>query len=348
MGRQAEGYRLRLPRPGAAWAVRFRIDGRRRELSTGERDRGAADRQARAIYAAELSGHRVGPPAARFSLSKEVAAEWLASLALRPKTAGNYEEFTVRWIRRVRTWDARGLTSYIQERLREARAKTVKSELSALRGLLRWLFETGELAEPIALSIPKAALGVKASRRTRVAAPELSVAEVNAVLRALPERSDKGWWVRPRCEFLYLSALRPATVDALSVPEHWQPGSKMVRITSDIDKEGFARELPLPERALEILDKCAPEEGVIFGEHKYYRYIRRAAAKAVKGRSLSPGKAAVFTGQHLRSARATHLLDAGASLTGAQYLLGHTRSSTTARYARPSLKQAIEALKRVR
>jgi integrase len=295
----------------------------------------------------ELSGKRVGPPTSRFRLEKEVASAWLASLALRPKTLGNYTEFSARWIRRVRAWDPPGLASYIRERLRESLAKTVKSEVSGLRGLLKWLFELNYLDEFPLPRVPKGALGAQASRRTRVAAPELERSETGAILRHLADKADTGWWVRPRCEFLYLSSLRPSTVDALSVPEHWEPGSKTLRISSDIDKEGFARELPLPAKALAILERCAPESGVIFGAHKYYRYIRKAVAEAVKKRLLSPGKAAIFTGQHLRSARATHLLDGGASLTGAQYLLGHTRASTTARYARPSMKQAIAALKKV-
>lgn len=252
-----------------------------------------------------------------------------------------YEDFAGRWLREIRSWDDAGLALHVRKRLREARAKTVRSEVSALRNLLRWLVETGELAEmPLVPSVPKSALGVPSKQRTRVAAPELAPSEVKRFLAKLPDKSALGWWVRPRCELLYETGLRPFTVDALSVPEHWAPRSTTLKITDEIDKEGFARELPLTKRAIAILKRCAPEAGVIFGQHKYYRYIRKAAALA-----LSPAKAAIFTGQHLRSARATHLLDGGASITGAQYLLGHRRAATTSRYVRPSMKQAIAALK---
>jgi len=342
MGQRAQGYRLRQPTKGGVFKVRFRIDGVRFELSTGKRDRGGAEQEARRIYAEKLAGS--SPERRRpsgFNLSTRSASEWLASLALRPKTMGNYKEFTLRWIRRVPSWDDAGLAAYARERLREAISKTVKSELSAMRGLLRWLVEVGGLDEmPLVPSIPKSAMGTRSKRRTRVAAPELSKKEVQSFLRKLPDKSTKGWWVRPRCEFLYLSVLRPATVDALSVPEHWTRGSKTLNITADIDKEGFAREQPLSPRALAILKRCAPTAGVIFGEHKYYRYVRKAAT------ALPPGKAAIFTGQHLRSARATHILDSGATLTGAQYLLGHTRASTTSRYLRPSKLEASKALVR--
>lgn len=346
MARRAQGYRVRQPNgPGTAYTVRFRADGRRRELSTGTTDRTEAEREARRIYAEELSGKRAGPRVGEFRLTAGVASSWVDSLALRPKTLGNYEEFSVRWLARIKRWDEAGIAAYVRTRLREARRKTVASEVSALRGLLRWLFEVGELSEePVLPVVPKALLGVTSKQRTRVAAPELTKAEVKAFLRKLPEKAAKGWWVRPRCELLYETGLRPATIDALSVPQNWQPGATELRITTDIDKEGFAREVPLTPRAIAILEQCAPEKGVIFGEHKYYRYIRAAAGEA---RGLSAAKAAIFTGQHLRSARLTHLLDGGASLTAAAYLAGHNRVSTTAKYARPSKREAVKALKRV-
>lgn len=344
MGQRPQGYKLRKQGPDAAYTVRFRVDGVRREFSTGTRDRAEAEREGRRLYAEALSGNEPSRSTEEFKLTAKVASQWVDSLALRPKTLGNYEEFSVRWLVRIKRWDDAGLAAYVRTRLKEARRKTVASEVSALRGLLMWLHEVGELAEaPTLPTVPKALLGVTASRRTRVAAPELTKTEVAAFLRKLPEKATKGWWVRPRCELLYETGLRPSTVDALSVPENWQPGAREIRITTDIDKEGFARDVPLTKRAIAILEKCATKDGVIFGQHKYYRYIR-AAVKAAKGFPAS--KAAIFTGQHLRSARLTHLLDSGASLTGAAYMAGHNRVSTTARYARPSKREAEKALKR--
>lgn len=345
MGRRSQGYRIRQTAPGAICTVRFRIEGERRELSTGTRDRGEAEREARKIYAEELSGNRTEPGAGlaarKFQLSKELGIRWLTQLSIRSKTREGYEEFLARWIKRIRRWDATGLASYVSERLKEARAKTIKTEASALRGLLRWLASNGEIDAAPVIVIPEDAKGVPAKRRTRCRAPDLSVAEVRSFLSKLDDKSAKGWWVRPRCELLYETGLRPGTIDRVSVPEHWEPGSTVLRISDDIDKEDFGREVPLNPRAIAILERCAPEKGgIVFGEHKYYRYVRAAAAAS----KLPKSKARIFTGQHLRSARLTHLLDAGASLTGVQYLGGHLHASTTAIYIRPSQKEAEKAL----
>jgi len=79
--------------------------------------------------------------------------------------------------------------------------------------------------------------------------------------------------VRARCELLYETGLRPTTVDALSVPEHWEPGAKVLTITAAIDKEGYSREVPLTTRAMAILRRCAPDQGVVFGRHRYDHFV---------------------------------------------------------------------------
>lgn len=345
MGRRAQGYEVRQKTKGAIFTVRFRIDGVRREPSTGTRDPAEALREGRRIYAEELSGNRTEPgagtPARRFKLTPELGAQWLAQLSLRSATFDGYEEFSARWIKRIKRWDESGIAAYVSLRLKEARAKTVKTEMSALRGLLAWLVTVHEIDAAPAIVIGEDAKGVPAKRRTRCKAPDLSVAEVRSFLSHLDDKAAKGWWVRPRCELLYETALRPATIDRISVPEHWEPGSKVLRISDDIDKEDFGREVPLNARAIAILERCAPEKGgIVFGKHKYYRYVR-VAAQASK---LPKSKARIFTGQHLRSARGTHLLDAGASLTGVQFLMGHKYASTTALYIRASAKEAEKAL----
>jgi integrase len=263
---------------------------------------------------------------------------------LRPRTRQLYEKYSVYWLAHLALLEEHAIALYFRRRLKEVRGKSARSELSALRGLLSWLVETRELEQVPALpKITSAQLGTPYKDRRRVAAPEYTRAEIRRVIAKLPDKSPSGFWVRPRCEFLYLTSLRPTTVDALSVPEHWSRGSRSLNVTDEVDKEGFARDLPLPRKALAILMRCAPAKGPIFGEHRYDPFVHEAASKA-----LPAAKARVFTSQHLRSARGTHLLDAGASLPGVQFLMGHKSVATTARYIRPSKRAAQAALRKVR
>jgi integrase len=341
MGRRPQGYRVRPPkRKGGPYTVRWTIDGKREELSTGERDRAAAEREAREKYAAALSGRggRVGPSAT--TIRPEVTAAWLADLTVRPTTRDTYEKYSDYWLRDLRRIDEHAIALYVRRRLREVRGKSVRSEVSALRAFVKWLVEMRHLGEapPIPV-VPTAALGKQYEHRRRVAAPDLSDAEIRAVLRRLPDKAATGWWVRPRCELLYETGLRPSTIDRLRVPEHWAPGASELFVSQDIDKEGFERIVPLTPKARRILKRCAPEAGLIFGPHRYDPYVGKAAKAALSGT-----KARTFTAQHFRSARATHLLDAGAPLPGVQQLLGHKHVSTTARYIRPTFKAAQAAL----
>ena len=339
MGRRSKGYSLRQQEPGGPWSVRFTLDGKRHEYFTGKRDRAAAEQKARQVYAEALQG-RVSRRAASGSLSPEVAGRWLDDLTVRPVTRALYEKYTVYWLRELPRLDDVTIARYVRQRLREVRGTTLKSELSALRGLIAWMVEAGELDEPpVVPKLDHAKMGTPASGKHRVAAPDYTEQEIRAVLRRLPERSPSGFHIRARFIVLYETGLRPTTVDALSVPEHWSLGAKSLRVTDDVDKEGFARSLPLSDAAVRALKAAAPSSGLIFGEHRYSRYVPAAARAA-----LPPQKAEVFTAQHLRSARATHLLDDGAPLSGVQYLLGHRHTSTTARYVRPSEAAAKEAI----
>ena len=161
----------------------------------------------------------------------------------------------------------------------------------------------------------------------------------------LPEWSGKGkrknnlFPVRARFELMFETTLRPGTLDKLSVPEHWAPGERVIRIEAPDDKEGYERPIPLTERARKALERVAPAAGVIFGEHKYHRYLR-PAAEAV----LSKGKSAVFCGQHTRSAAITRALERSSNLAGVMHLAGHKHASTTSKYVRPTFRAALDVI----
>ncbi|HEX3850273.1 MAG TPA: hypothetical protein VHW01_04865 [Polyangiaceae bacterium] len=360
MGRRAQG--VRYLRRGGIWSVRFRIDKQRHEYSTGikaepkaRRPSEAAVRAGEQIYAAALQGKRMTrtgsasrAPGSGQSLA-ESFAEWLDDLTVRAPTRAQYEVFTVQWLRewrRASELTEPAIAAYFRGRLREVTRKSVQNETSALRRFGVWALETGALDAAIVVpTVPKNALGKRFAVRRRVAAPELSAAEIEAFLAKLPERSEPrlkgvmGFPVKARFEVMFDTTLRPATLDKLSVPENWTPGETVLRLADDDDKEGNGREVPLTPRALAALKRVAPVSGPIFGAHKYYRYTG-PAAEAV----LPKGKADVFTGQHVRSAAITRALERSSNLAGVMHLAGHKHASTTSKYVRPSLRAALDVI----
>lgn len=332
--------------------MRFTVDGHRIEKRipgcTTRRQKGEAQRAASAIYTQALEGRvtrgrddRLKPLEVHDLIT--AADGWLESLAVRDVTAATYQKYAGYWVEQwahVHDVDETAIKRYSQARLKNVKGKTVRSELSALRGFLSWCADAG-LVEAVP-PFPKIGLAEGRSwekRRTRSAAPELSEAECRAIIDALPEVSGRGGWpVRARAVVAYETGLRPTTLEKLRVPEHYSAGADCLRITADIDKEGYAREVPLSAAAREALESVCPDVGLIFGRHRLGPYLDAAATQA-----LSPSKAAVFCAQHFRSAATTRMLERSGNLPGVQYLVGHKHASTTARYVRAT-KRAAEAV----
>ncbi len=353
MGRRPEGYRI--VKRGGMWTVRFRIAGKRHEYSTGieappraKRPSEAATRAGEQIYAASLQGRQPVARRAKAPGAPEALADlfdaWLEESTARKDTLDQYEVFSVQWLREWKLssqlTDA-PVNAYFKRRLREVTRKSVLNEQSAMRTFAKWA------GLPLAIeTIPKHVNGTAYGERRRTKAPELSPAEIEGILRALPEWSGNGkrkngiYPVRARFELMWETTLRPETIEKLSVPQHWSPGERVLRITKEIDKEAHDREVPLTERAVKALERVAPAEGgVIFGKHKAWRYLAPVASKV-----LPAGKAAIFTGQHFRSAAITRRLEESGNLPGVMFLAGHRHASTTSKYARPSFRAAEDAL----
>lgn len=368
MARHAEGWRLRREKGRETYLVRFRISGKRVERSTGCSDPVEAEKAAARIYSdfvhraprQHASPKRGEAPPLDDLISKWIAAD---SSTVDELTAEMWivhgRHFVDYWPTLADLTDATVL-EYRGERLRAVTASTVRKELSSLRRFLVWAETRGHLPRKVVVpSVPKRAVGTKFGKRRRVAAPNLSPAEIAALLAELPEWSSsrklkdehgkpKPFPIRARFEFAYATGLRPSTIDELSVPEHYEPGSAVLRLTQADDKARWGRELPLSAEARIALDRVCPPKGLIFGGHDYRDALQKAAAKCVKAKKMPAATAALLAGSHLRSAMVTHALEGGANLAGVMFLVGHARAETTSRYLRPSFRAAEAALESFR
>lgn len=345
MGRRASGFKVRWRGGSRGYYVRFTVDGERSHEPTGikdKREREAAEREGRRIYAQAVTGQRRRRIAGSSTPLEELVDAWLIELPTRPVTRQQYENYaTAHWLTRwtsVRDLTSPRVETYVRRRLSEVRGKSVRNEVSALRQFCKWLVSQGHLSElPKFPEVKASVTGTPFPVRRRTRAPELSKAEVAAVIRKLPEHPKRGTWpVRARAEFAYATGLRPTTLEKLRTPDNYRHGAAELILTDEDDKEMYGRTVPLSAEARKAIDRVCPKKpGPIFGRHRLMVYMHEAAAKA-----LPPDKARIFTAQHLRSARATHWLDDGGAITAVQYLLGHRHTSTTARYVRPSLAAA--------
>jgi site-specific recombinase XerD len=380
------GWKLKRKPGRHVWNVVYRTPaGRTGERSTGTSDDAQARIEGARIFGEEVLSDAKGVPSRdsrkrtkpeQGSLLTVLFGNWLTWLRAThaAQTIEIWELYSAKWIvwfggelATERDVTTEKLKAFIAKRLTEVRATSVKKERAALVNFLNWLESEGyELAGGLTVSdlvprLPKRAAGTAYGKRRRVAAPALAPEHVRAVIKALPEWSSdqngaERFAVRARFLVQYETGLRPSLFDRIRVPEHYEAGSRILRITPDIDKARYGRDVPLTKRARRVLDyvigkldalnKAAgrpPHVGLVFGPHDYRKHIARAAKRALP-REL----AGIFCGAHLRSARITHLLEIGANIPGVQQLVGHKQMSTTAKYVKPSFRAAEDALNKLK
>jgi integrase/recombinase XerC len=214
-------------------------------------------------------------------------------------------------------------------------AVTIRRKLAAVRGLFRFLLREGMVAVNVARLVrtPKAP-----KKLPEVMTPEQTNALVDGVASGKLERPHP---VRDRAlfELLYgcgvrVSELAGLNLDDIDRADHW------IRVRGKGRKE---RQVPLPGRAAEALERYLAERPVVRGESAIFlnhrrgrltdqgiRWIVKLYAKFLAGDdSIHP--------HSFRHAYATHLLADGADLRAIQELLGHARLSTTQKYTQVSL-----------
>lgn len=355
MGRHPEGWRIRLPKGRTVYLVYFTYNGRRVDRSTGSSDPIEAAKAAAKIYADFVQRE---PPKRRIvrrghSLPlPELVEQWLTTdTTIDEDTVDTWTVYGGHWSEKWPTVidiTEPSAEEYRNERLRKVQASTVRKELSALRRFLRWCVMHGHVGRAVTIpGVPAKATGKAYGKRRRGKAPEITPRQALAIIAGLDEWSSSKkvppFPIKARFEVAYETGLRPGTLDGLSVPEHYHKGSDRLRITDDIDKIRWGREIPLTAPARKALDRVCPKAGLIFGSHDYREHLYAAAQKALPGPIADR-----FCGAHFRSARITHTLESTGNLAGVQYLAGHKQPKTTAEYVRPSYRAAEEAIESIR
>jgi integrase len=352
MGGRAQGYRITWKR---GWAyARFTHSKTDYRIALGTKDPEEARERAEREYGAVLSGQRkpltsAGRVGRTLLAMPDLLAEWIASQegVLDPETCATLTTYAKHYIAFFGTLDrvvAKGATAdYWRARLRVVLRRTVLKELSYLRGFLTWCVEHGALEEAPLVPVPSKKATGKRSGKQRATPVEIDAAQAAAIIALLPEHSKKiggrKWPIRGRFKVAWETGLRPETLDLLAVPGNFSKGGATITLDDHEDKARFGRTIPLTEVARATLDAVAPDAGLIFGAHRFDKALKKAATRV-----LGPELGKKFAAYDFRHGRVTHLLDGGAPLTGAAFLVGHKRLTTTDHYSKPSRRAADRAL----
>ncbi len=221
---------------------------------------------------------------------------------------------------------------------------SIARKLAAVRGLFRFLADTGRLpADPT--------LGIATPRTRRRLPAHLTLDDVDRLL-ATP-RGDTLLGLRDRAflEVLYSSGLRVSELVGLDW-EHVDEDTGLLRVLGKGRKE---RVVPVGRPALRALAayraRCAAAglaaaRGAVFLNRRGGRLTSRSVARSMERHVLASGTSTKATPHALRHTFATHLLGAGADLRAIQELLGHASLSTTQRYTHVDLRRLMEAYDR--
>lgn len=233
---------------------------------------------------------------------------------------------------------------YVHARLGLVLRTCVLRERSYLVQFLEWCRVHGVIAQtPHVPKLPPKAKGTRSGRQ-RSKSVHINPVEAAKILAKLPKESKtidgRSWPLRDRFAFAWETGLRPGTLARLRTPDHWRPGSRHLELADEDDKARWGRPVDLTPAAVAILKRVAPEAGIVFGEHCFYKAIK-AAAIAV----LGPERGKRFAPYDFRHGRAKAWLDAGAKMRGVSYQLGHKRPSTTDKYLAPDRQAGAEVLR---
>lgn len=342
------GRRAGLPvvyKPTASTAVfwcRFTLDGVRHRLSTGCRDQGAAEAEARRLHGLASLGKLPGgkqrrvPAYARTPLIDQVVKylEWARANGKADSYVRKQEGHLARYMTRWQSIDqitTKAIEEYKVDRRTEnqkLRLTTLYKELVTLSRLLHWCKKAGHLDDvphfdrfkPVTDYVP----------------PNTTPEEIDRVLRELPDRKThpKRLPVREFYVVQWSQGLRPCDVQRL-LWHHVDMAAKKITIAASNDKARTGRVLPMTKESIAVFRELAkrPHAAMepVFGNRSYRRSLQLAIERAGVSR---------FTPHGFRHARLTELASETRDTAAVQFIAGHKNLSTTDRYVRSRTERA--------
>ena len=244
----------------------------------------------------------------------------------------------------------RHVKSFVAHMFRNDFSKTtISRKLSALRTFFKYLVNAKIIDSNIAIS-------VRNPKHDTYCPASLNVDEAFALLDQVKENNksvgDQSLLKRDiaLAELLYGSGLRISEALALNLDDY-QHSTQVIRI---LGKGSKMRLAPLSDSSeLAINAWCDirhafadPGETAIFVGARGKRLNRREAQRIIHSLCQRAGLDKMISPHGLRHSFATHLLAAGADMRIVQELLGHSRLTTTQRYASVNTEYLIKAYDR--
>jgi hypothetical protein len=237
------------------------------------------------------------------------------------------------------------LAQWKRARLQQVSGKTYKKEKSTVSNLCEWLASLGiGFVAPELPKLGKKDKGVRASTRKESYVP-FADDEMESIIDALPRcsRSGKALWLAALIQ--WDQAQRPSTVRKLEVPKHWKRARLDVfDITADIDKERWARPLPLTARVRAAVEERVPQiggRGLLVGP--YQEALTDALKVAARKVGIDPERAEKITPYDIRH-NAGRRIRRLAGASAAAYMLGHRKMSSTDIYTGAQESDGIAAI----
>ncbi len=240
--------------------------------------------------------------------------------------------------------DAQAVRRYAAARHRGgASGRTVQRELSALRGLYRYLLREGRIGH-------NPALGVRAPKVKRKLPATLGADQLCSLLDHTPTAADGAEPLLLRdtamIELFYSSGLRLAELISVNLGDI-DPAEAILTV---LGKGAKTRRVPVGSKALAAIRAwlqvrgllANPGEPALFVSSRGTRIHPRTVERRVQAWAQEQGAQRGIHPHLLRHSFATHLLESSGDLRAVQELLGHADIATTQIYTHLDFQHLAE------